>query len=148
MYIHVYIHTHTFTQGINVYISRFQYAIYMYIWIHKYKHCIWVGCQGGAHVHQGDENPTQHCLPATCQSLVLSLTPVPSLSLLCSLAPQSLKKEIWRGFWGKVMNVFQKIFLRSPVSVVEMFPGDLDVRPWEIVRSEDHDLNKPSVFPV
>ena len=77
LYVHTWIHTYThlYTRHLYMYISRFQYSVYIYIWMCKYKHCIWVGCQGGAHVHQGDENPTQHCLPATCQSLVLSLTP-------------------------------------------------------------------------
>ncbi len=87
MYIHVYTCTPTFTQGIYVYISRFQYAIYIYIWKLKYKHCTWVGCQGGTHVYQGDENPTQHCLPGSCPSLVLSLPPAPFLSLLSTLVP-------------------------------------------------------------
>ncbi len=40
MYIYAYIYTHTFTQG-----------IYM------------------AHIHQGDENPDQRCLPGNCPSL-------------------------------------------------------------------------------
>jgi hypothetical protein len=32
------------------------------------------------------------------------------------------EKELWSGFWGKDMNLFWKIFLGSPLSVVEMFP--------------------------
>jgi hypothetical protein len=93
LYEHTCIHTDTdlSTRYLYMYISTFQYVIYIYIWMYKYKDCIWVGCQGGERVDQGDENPVQRWPLTICPSLVLSLPPLPSLSLLFSLAPQSLK---------------------------------------------------------
>ena len=64
--------------------------------VRTHTHCIWVGCQGGAHMNQGDENSVPYCLPVRCPSLFLSLPLAPSLSLLSSLVPQSLKRALER----------------------------------------------------
>ena len=122
-------YTHPPLPKVSTYIYPDSNMLYTYTFGIVNRNTIWVGCQGGAHMHQGDENSVQHCLPVRCPSLFLSIPLAPSLSLLSSLAPQSLKKELWRGFWGKGMSLFQKIFLRNPVSTVTVFPVDLDIRP-------------------
>ena len=93
--------------------------------------CMWVGCQGGAPMRQGDEKSALHCPPSqllvALSSAAVRLVPLsPSLSRITILEKSSAEDL------EKDMNRLPKLFRRSPVSDVEIISWKIACRnePW------------------
>ncbi len=93
------------------------YHTYMYVyqtWICTV--IMWVGCQGGSHVRQGDEKPDPYNPPVDCSLLTLLKMSDPSLSPSPSRVPQSPENLLQR-IWKKCGHEFtQDLF------VVDLYP--------------------------